>query len=149
MSSRFMPSRLLGVAAILVMTAGAAQANSPIVFDQDNSGSTSFVMPSGNIQCIFIPQHGTEVYVPADGGPELSCDRAEPTYLRFTLSRRGPAKVISNVGDQGCCGGPNTLPYGEFWRIPPFTCWSATGGLTCERDDGHGFFISKATVSAY
>ncbi|MEJ0097298.1 MAG: hypothetical protein WDM84_04345 [Bauldia sp.] len=144
-----MSSRAFCLAVCLMLAAATAHANSPIEFDQDNSGSISFETPSGNIGCIFIPAGGTEVYVPADGGPELSCDRVAPSYLRFTLSTTGPAALISNVGDQGCCGGPNTLPYGEFWEVPPFTCWSATSGLTCKRDDGHGFFISKAKVSAY
>ena len=139
---------LVWVVAATLALGGAAYANPPIVFDQDNSGSTSFQMPSGNIGCIYIPPGGTEVYVPPDGGPELSCDRVAPTYLRFTLSTTGPATVES-PGDQGCCGGPNTFTYDRTWRIEPFTCESATSGLTCERDDGHGFFISKATVSAY
>jgi hypothetical protein len=107
-----------------------------------------FVMPSGNIGCTYIPEGGTEVYQPADGGPELSCDRIEPEYLRATLGRSGKASVRSNVDDQGCCSGETTVPYGQTWSAGPFTCFSERTGLTCERDDGHSFLLSRARVRA-
>lgn len=107
-----------------------------------------FVMPSGNIGCIYTPMGGTEVYQPADGGPELSCDRVAPKYLRATLGRSGKAVVRTNVGDQGCCGAERTLDYGETWSAGPFTCFSQRTGLTCKRDDGHSFLLSRARVRA-
>ena len=107
-----------------------------------------FVMPSGNIGCVYIPEGGTDVYQPEDGGPELSCDRSEPIYLRATLGRSGKGRVLSNVGDQGCCGAEKTLDYGEVWRGGPFTCYSERTGLTCERNDGHSFLLSRARVQA-
>ena len=107
-----------------------------------------FVMPSGNIGCTYIPEGGTETYRPADGGPELSCDRVEPKYLRATLGRRGKAVVRTNVGDRGCCGGDRIIPYGGTWSGGPFTCFSERTGLTCERDDGHSFLLSRARVRA-
>lgn len=108
----------------------------------------SFVMPSGNIGCIYIPEGGTETYQPADGGPELSCDRVEPKYVRATLGRSGKAVVRTNVGDQGCCGGDRTIPYGETWSAGPFTCYSERTGLICERNDGHSFLLSRARLRA-
>lgn len=107
-----------------------------------------FVMPSGNIGCVYIPEGGTDVYRPQDGGPELSCDRIEPKYVRAILGRDGKGRVLSNVGDQGCCGAEKTLDYGEVWRGGPFTCYSERTGLTCERDDGHSFLLSRARVRA-
>ena len=108
----------------------------------------SFVMPSGNIGCIYIPEGGTATYEPADGGPELSCDRVEPKYVRATLGRSGKAVVRTNVGDRGCCGGDRIIPYGETWSAGPFTCFSERTGLTCERDDGHSFLLSRARLRA-
>ncbi|MCR6501249.1 hypothetical protein MUO32_19630 [Shinella sp. CPCC 101442] len=108
----------------------------------------TFVMPSGNIGCIYIPEGGTAVYQPVDGGPELSCDRIEPKYVRATLGRSGKAVVLSNVGDQGCCGGDRTVDYGETWSAGPFTCYSERTGLTCERSDGHSFLLSRARIRA-
>ena len=108
----------------------------------------TFVMPSGNIGCTYIPEGGTETYRPADGGPELSCDRVEPKYVRATLGRSGKAVVRTDVGDQGCCGGDRTIPYGETWSAGPFTCFSERTGLTCERNDGHSFLLSRARLRA-
>ena len=108
----------------------------------------SFVMPSGNIGCIYIPEGGTATYEPADGGPELSCDRVEPKYVRATLGRSGKAVVRTNAGDRGCCGGDRIIPYGETWSAGPFTCFSERTGLTCERDDGHSFLLSRARLRA-
>lgn len=105
-------------------------------------------MPSGNIACIYTPAGGSSVYVPADGGPELACDRAEPTYLRFTLAASGPAEVRGDIADPGCCGGTNAFAYGESWALPPFQCSSTTAGLDCRRG-ANGFFIAKAKISAF
>src|SRR6218665_995514 len=58
-----------------------------------------FVLPSGNIGCIYTPEGGTDVYVPEDGGPELACDRVEPRYVRAILSAKGPGRLLKNVGD--------------------------------------------------
>ena len=107
-----------------------------------------FAMPSGNIGCTYIPEGGTDVYQPEDGGPELSCDRIEPKYLRAILGRSGKGRVLSNVGDQGCCSAGKILDYGEVWRGGPFTCYSERTGLTCERSDGHSFLLSRARVKA-
>jgi hypothetical protein len=143
-----MLARLLCLAVTLVAATATAEA-AYISFYPDPSGAITFVMPSGNIDCIYTPAGGSGVYVPPGGGPELSCDRAQPIYLRFVLENTGPAQMIGNVGDPGCCGGTNGFPYGMTWRMAPFTCTSSTKGLTCTRDDGHGFFISKAKVQAY
>ncbi|WP_313196500.1 hypothetical protein [Shinella zoogloeoides] len=107
-----------------------------------------FSMPSGNIGCVYIPEGGTDVYQPEDGGPELSCDRIEPKYVRAILGRSGKGRVLSNVGDQGCCGAETILDYGEVWRAGPFTCHSERTGLTCEREDGHSFLLSRARIRA-
>ena len=118
-------------------------------FPVEAGGQIGFLMPSNNVECIYTPLGGGANYVPEDGGPELSCDRMAPTYLRFTLGAHGPAQLIKDVGDQSCCGGTNYFAYGTSWRVAPFTCESTASGLSCERDDGHGFFISKAHVKAY
>lgn len=107
-----------------------------------------FVMPSGNIGCTYIPEGGTQTYQPVDGGPELACDRVEPTYLRAILGRSGKAVVLTDVQDRGCCGGGRVIPYGEIWHAGPFTCYSERTGLTCERGDGHSFLLSRARVRA-
>lgn len=137
------------VVAIALVISGGAQAQSYVAFGSDANGEITFVMPSGNVACIFIPEGGTDVYMPPDGGPELSCDRAAPTYLRFTLRATGAAEVTDAVGDPSCCGGSNTFAYDRMWRAPPFTCTSARTGLNCTNDEGHGFVINRASPQAY
>ena len=83
------------------------------------------------------------------GGPELSCDRAKPSYVNVSLGRTGPARQISNPGEPSCCAADNMLPYRAKWSQGPFTCRSAEKGLTCSRSDGHGFFISQKTIKVH
>ena len=142
-----MLARLLGFAVGLVGSMGVAMA-APVSFFPDASGAITFVMPSGNVACIYTPAGGSSVYTPLDGGPELSCDRAEPTYLRFTLAASGPAQVTGDVGDPGCCGGSNSFAYGASWTMAPFSCTSASTGITCKRG-GNGFSIAKAKIEAH
>jgi hypothetical protein len=143
-----MPKRF-AVAILALLAAMSAGTAAPVAFSYDSSGAITFIMPSGNVACIYTPAGGSSVYVPDDGGPELACDRAEPTYLRFTLSASGPASVAGDVGDPSCCGGTNTFAYGSSWNLAPFSCTSATTGLVCKRSDGHGFTISKAKIEAH
>lgn len=107
-----------------------------------------FVLPSGNIGCIYTPEGGTQVYQPADGGPELACDRVEPHYVRATLSRKGAATLAKNVGDPSCCSAGPVLDYGQTWTAGPFSCLSTRTGLSCERNDGHSFFLSRKRLVA-
>jgi hypothetical protein len=107
-----------------------------------------FVLPSGNIGCIYTPKGGVAVYQPVDGGPELSCDRVEPKYVRLILGPKGKAVLYKNVGDASCCSANFTLNYGGTWKAGPFTCKATTKGLDCRRGS-HGFFMSRATLKAY
>jgi len=117
-------------------------------FAENDGGQIEFTMPSGNIGCIYTPAGGTDVYEPAGGGPELSCDRVEPSYTRVILGPSGKAKRQNDVGDASCCGGDNVFDYGEVWKRDGFRCTSSTAGLTCTRG-GHGFSISRKTVKVY
>ena len=118
-------------------------------FPPDSNGLISFVTPSTNIGCAYAPKGGTKVYVPAEGGPELSCDRIEPVYLRFVLGKAGKAKKFSNVGDPGCCSAGPKLSYGNFWKVGLYKCVSSPKGLACTRGTAHGFFISRKKTNVY
>lgn len=124
-------------------TAHAADQNFPSV-----NGQVEFVLPSGNIGCIYTPKGGTDVYMPEDGGPELSCDRVEPTYQRYVLDKAGKAKLYKNVGDASCCSSGPVLGYGNTWSRGDFWCKSTKSGLTCQRGK-NGFFISRAKANTF
>jgi hypothetical protein len=142
-----MKTELLGLTTtfLLGLSIDAATAQTPVTFAVDASGHISFVTPSHNIGCTFTPQGGTGVYKPFDGGPELSCDRREPQYVRLVVTPK-TVQRFNNVGDQDGFPHDNILPYGSRWSHGPFTCDSAETGLTCKRLDGRGFFMSRATI---
>ncbi|HEX3810125.1 MAG TPA: hypothetical protein VHW02_10545 [Rhizomicrobium sp.] len=140
----------------LVLIAAAAALLFPAaVFAQNDSGSGAadkqaiFTTPSNNIECTYTPQSGTEIYKPEDGGPELQCDRAQPSYVRVVLGKSGPAQRTDNPGEQPCCSADPVVAYGQTWKGGPFVCHSEKTGPICERDDGHGMFISGAKVSVH
>jgi hypothetical protein len=131
---------------VLFAMAGSAIAAPQIFPSQD--GVISFSTPTGNIGCVYIPAGGTGAYFPKGGGPELQCDRTEPTYLRFFLYKSGKAERFTNVRDASCCAAQNVLVYGNSWSKGPFRCKSERKGLTCTRG-GHGFVISRARTRVY
>ena len=137
--------------ASLVLTAAMACTTALNAAEQrlpaSDGGYTDFMLPSGNIGCIYIPQGGTDVYQPEDGGPELQCDRVEPTYVRAILNASGKGKIQKNVGDASCCNGP-VLKYGNSTTLGPFYCESAMTGLTCYRGK-NGFSLSRRKTSAW
>ncbi|WP_342362044.1 DUF6636 domain-containing protein [Terrarubrum flagellatum] len=140
------------IAGCFALTGGASSVaqnltKAPIAADQ--YGGFNFTVPSNNIECIYTPAGGTPTYKPPKNEAELSCDRAQPTYLHFGLGAHGPAVMIENPGEQPCCSDAPVLAYGGTWKQTPFTCSSEQAGLTCKRDDGHGFFISRAKANTF
>jgi hypothetical protein len=114
-------------------------------FPAGANGQINFVLPSQNIGCTFTPKGGAGVYQPFDGGPELSCDRIEPQYVRVVLTPKN-VRRFDNVGDRDCCAADNVLPHGARWMQGPFTCNSSATGLVCARDDGRGFLMSRSAI---
>jgi len=114
-------------------------------FTAATNGQISFAMPSQNIGCTYTPKGGTPVYQPFDGGPELSCDRIAPQYVRVVLTPK-TVRRFDDVGDRDCCAPDNVLAHGKSWLQGPFTCDSSATGLTCKRADGRGFFMSRANI---
>ena len=136
-------SLILAAAVAWSFTATAAEQRFPAT----DGGYTDFMLPSGNIGCIYIPQGGTDVYQPEDGGPELQCDRVEPSYVRAILNASGKGKIHKNVGDASCCNGP-VFKYGNTTTLGPFYCESVRTGLTCYRGK-NGFALSRRKTSAW
>jgi hypothetical protein len=120
------------------------------VFTPGEDGQIEFVMPSGNVGCIYTPKGGTDVYMPAGGGPELSCDRIAPRYVNITLGPKGPAVLTRDPGEQSCCGAENVFAYGNTATLGDFICSSSTAGLVCETaDKKHGLCLSRSRTLHY
>ena len=113
----------------------------------NREGQVIFSTPSHNIGCVYTPPGGTSFYKPASGGPELTCDRVAPSYVRDVMAQSGDPQRFPSPGDQGCCGGPNTLAYGQTWIAGPFACTAAPSGLQCTRNDGRSFTMSKGDIA--
>lgn len=134
------------IAAVLLgVPAKAYEAQQMLANDE---GQVEFVMPSGNIGCIYTPEGGTSVYETMDGLAEIQCDRVEPDYVRAILGGQGEGYLIDDVGDASCCSLTQQFGYDHVVTLGPFQCLSERRGLTCARDDGHGFFLSRALVQA-
>jgi hypothetical protein len=131
---------------ILAGAAIAALAISPAIA-RDQDSQAEFITPSGNVGCTYTPKGGTATYEPTGGGPELICERVEPTYVTLVMGPNGRVKRIDNPGEQGCCSDQPKLAYGKSWSRGPFTCSSAAAGLTCNGPGGHGFFVSRNRIA--
>jgi len=142
---RLVPAVFVGLVALALPAVGKEQ-----VFVAAPNGQVSFVMPSGNIGCVYTPRGGTDVYEPRDGGPELSCDRVAPDHVNITLGPRGPAILTEEPGEAACCGAENVFAYGNTARFDGFSCSSSTAGLICETPDKrHGLCLSRTRTLHY
>ena len=142
--------RLFFIATMAILMAALPAYAKEQVFTAQPNGQITFVMPSGNIGCIYTPEGGTDVYEPVDGGPEINCDRIAPTYVNIILGPKGPAVLTKNPGEQGCCGGDNVFAYGNTTTLGRFTCSSSDAGLICEtRDKKHGLCLSRTRTLHY
>lgn len=137
-----------GFAAVAVLLGVPARAFEAQQFYANDEGQVEFVMPSGNIGCVYTPEGGTSVYETWDGLAEIQCDRVEPNYVRAILGGQDDGYLVEDVGDASCCSLTQKFQYDHVVTLGPFQCLSERRGLTCAREDGHGFFLSRALVQA-
>lgn len=138
--------RILHSAAIVALAISPAVARDRSV-PTGSTGQAEFITPSGNVGCTYTPKGGTATYEPTGGGPELICERVEPTYVTLIMGPNGRVKRIDNPGEQGCCSDRPKLAYGSTWSRGPYNCSSAAAGLTCSGPGGHGFFVSRNRIT--
>ena len=143
-----MIARWLAVLGGVLWLSLASASAEQISFAADSRGQITFVMPSHNVECTYTPAGGTPVYKPFDGGPELSCDRRDPKYVRLVLTPKS-VKRFDDVGDQGGVSTDNPFPYGSQWSKGPFACDSVETGLVCRRSDGRGFSVSRERIELF
>ena len=139
--------KLLAAITVAALSCGPALAAVQTLEPMDN-GQVSFVMPSGNIGCLYTPEGGTEVYVPADGGPELICERIEPSYVTVVLSDVDEASVIEDPAEQGCCGAENVFEYGNIIELDGFEC-DPPRVASSARTMSYGFSMARAGIELF
>lgn len=111
---------------------------------------STFMPPSGDINCIYTAKGGTGVYMPLGGGPEVVCDRsADRVYQRAYLGPKGPAENVRRPGDASGCSVEPLLLEDARLRRGPYSCELTRGEVVCRRDDGHGFAIGGSRVRLF
>ncbi|MGJ5621029.1 DUF6636 domain-containing protein [Sulfitobacter sp. MF3-043] len=115
----------------------------------------SFNTPSGNIECIV--GEGFE-------GSDIECTiykRSAPAKVAALagcpLSRGITFWMNDTGGVRGACAAAGARPtgtqgvaeYNVEGKFGGFTCYSATSGLQCRNESGHGFHLSRANQMAF
>ncbi|WP_299567257.1 DUF6636 domain-containing protein [uncultured Sulfitobacter sp.] len=115
----------------------------------------SFNTPSGNIECVV--GEGFE-------GSDIECTifkRSQPAKVQALAScplNRGITFSMNNTGGvQGACtsagarptGAQSVAEYNVEGKFGGFTCYSATSGLQCRNESGHGFHLSRTNQQVF
>lgn len=115
----------------------------------------SFNTPSGNIECVV--GEGFE-------GADIECtiyqrsQAARVASLANCPLNRGVTFFMLNTGRvKASCAPPGARPtgaqsvadYNVEGKFGGFTCYSATSGLQCRNEDGHGFHLSRANQQTF
>lgn len=124
----------------------AEQVEAPVAEQAAVGEAISFMAPSGNVGCTYVPAGGTAVYETLDGAAELSCDRIAPAYVRIVLPEHGAAVLHEQVGDASCCSG-ETLSADDDWSDGPFQCDVSEDAIACTSRERHGFVLSRTQTS--
>ena len=118
-----------------------------------------FRSPSGNIDCaIFI---GTSDEIGASDEARCDLRAMTPSFTKrpadceldwgnsFGIGAGDPKGYLLCHGDTVADPGAMELGYDRSVSLGPFTCNSATSGMTCSNDAGHGFTVSRAQQSIF
>lgn len=109
---------------------------------EDYGQRSEFMPASGEINCTYTGKGGIDVYMPANGGPEIVCDRSVGhVYERVALYAEGPGRIATHPNERSCCSIHPVLLQGERIVRGPFTCELKAGEIACKRADGHGVAI--------
>ena len=112
----------------------------------EKDGVVVFSTPSENVECRYFGKPSATRAL-EDGAPRLSCDRANPTYVRVIIGgAKGNVTRRDNPSDQTCCSAEHVLGYGARWQGGPFTCLSAKEGISCRHAGGHGLFMGLKAI---
>jgi hypothetical protein len=102
-----------------------------------------FQTPSGNIHCLLA-----EGYLRCDLRSNIASVPRRPSDCdlewgdAFNMTSRSRASRLCH-GDTAMNPENPVLGYGRTWRQGGFVCRSATSGLTCSNQSGHGWQLSR------
>jgi hypothetical protein len=116
--------------------------------------AAGFRTPSGNIHCQVLTDGANSTLRcdarQAEGKPPPRPDSCHFQWGKAValLANGGEAHRIchsdSIIDDQA-----PVLSYGEKWQQEPFSCVSASSGLSCSTPGKHGFVLSRTSQKLY
>ena len=114
----------------------------------------TFETPSENIQCSVGLEAGfSDIYctiIVRQGPPALprpaNCN--SDWGHAFMMMNRGPVEMQCTPLDTNK-GGFDRAEYGVTGEFGGFVCQSERTGLTCQNEDGHGFFLSRRQQTVF
>jgi len=114
---------------------------SPASEEEADLTTESFVMPSGNIGCLYMDGSiRCDILSGLVPEPPVECP-VDWTGLSLTAGRSaGP----TCAGDGGGWDQSPELEYGQGWSRGDITCDSEDSGLTCTDTSGNGFELARA-----
>jgi hypothetical protein len=115
---------IAGAAAIAALVASTASAAATASWSANVWRS-----PSGNIACRYYPTIDTVTC-------QTDNDRFAVAVRRY--GGNGFRTYFRWIPSQ-----TNTLDYGSNWNAPGFHCTSASDGMRCRSQSGHGFYIAS------
>lgn len=132
-----------------------AAAPKPAPVDLSGYDMPGFSTPSGNIGCLFDSYNGPHVRcdrLRMDGVPSakpVDCDFDWGHSVELSAGDRAALACTSDsvMGQQGETDGTRALPYGDSVRYRGILCTSTRQGLRCSTSGGHGFLLSRATIT--
>jgi hypothetical protein len=111
-----------------------------------------FRAPSGNIHCIIATGSYAEARCDLIEGtlsfPDIPADCDLDWGRAFSVGEDGPGTPAC-AGDTTAVSDSRVLDYGDSITRGPFTCASATSGMTCTNGQGHGFTVARAGQTVF
>jgi hypothetical protein len=150
--------RMSVVAAVMVCCVTFTVVFSAVAHAVGPAGGGAFLMPSGNIGCVFLAhaggspraapfesiqceiRSGTEP--PPAGRPSSCTGRGVRWGKDYGMYTRGRVQIPCTTG-RVIYPRARVLAYGARWSKGGVTCWSRRTGLTCKNKSRHGFFMSR------
>ncbi len=115
-----------------------------------------FKSPSGNINCAYFPPPIVKTAVvtcdvstfSGKGAPRPDdCDL--DWVASATVDRTGRVTTWSCQGDTIAGANTKAIAYGSTWSKEGFKCASSAAGMRCTAKNGHGFSVSRTTVTKF
>lgn len=108
--------------------------------------SDSFIMPSGNIACLFSSSAlRCDILSGLNPEPTTAC---ELDWTGLYLEKAGGAGPQC-AGDTVLSNSAATLAYGRTWRRSGIECLSVETGLRCANQNRHGFTLARAGYKVF